>query len=67
LLRLRRLFDGRLPDERFAHLERVRQVSIAATPPVVVQADGQLVGRTPVVASLLPAAIRVLCNPKEPA
>ena len=59
---LRRLFDGRLPEERFVHLDRVRQVRIAASPPVVVQADGQLVGHTPVTASLLPAAIRVLCN-----
>jgi diacylglycerol kinase (ATP) len=60
LLRLRRLFDGRLPQERFAHYDSVREVRIAAEPAVAVQADGQLVGRTPCVASLLPGVLRTL-------
>jgi diacylglycerol kinase (ATP) len=60
LLRLRRIFDGQLPRERFAHYASVRRVHIAADPAVAVQADGQLVGRTPCVATLLPRVLRTL-------
>jgi len=60
LLRLRRLFDGRLPQEPFAHYASVTRLEIAAEPAVSVQADGQLVGRTPCVVSILPGALQVL-------
>ena len=60
LVKLRRLFDGRLPEESFARYARVGEVSISADPPAIVQADGQIVGRTPCVARLLPRAILTL-------
>lgn len=60
LLRLRRLFDGRLPQEPFAHYASVTGARIDADPAVSVQADGQLVGRTPCVVSVLPGALRTL-------
>jgi YegS/Rv2252/BmrU family lipid kinase len=63
LMKLSHLFDGRLPGERFAHYTRARTVSIAAEPVAQVQADGQLVGRTPCVATLLPGAITILRGP----
>lgn len=64
LSRLPRLFDGRLPQERFAHYLAGRRVTVDCQPPAGVQADGQLVGRTPFVASLLPGAILAL-QPRE--
>jgi len=60
LVKLRRLFDGRLPEEPFSEYFRVRELRIAAEPAAGVQADGQLVGRTPCVATLLPQAILTL-------
>jgi diacylglycerol kinase (ATP) len=60
LLRLRRLFDGRLAEERFAHHASISRLQVDALPAVAVQADGQLVGRTPCRVSLLPGALRVL-------
>lgn len=60
LPRLRRVFDGRLPEEPFAHYARAATVSVAADPPVRVQADGQLVGDTPFIATVLPRAILAL-------
>jgi len=60
LVKLRRLFDGRLPEEAFARYDRIREVGISADPPAIVQADGQIVGRTPCVATLLPRAILTL-------
>ena len=60
LVKLRRLFDGRLPEESFARYARVREVRISADPHAIVLADGQVVGRTPCVATLLPRAILTL-------
>jgi len=60
LLRLPRLYDGRLHEEPWAQQQRVRVVEIAAEPPTAVQADGQLVGVTPIRITVLPYALRVL-------
>jgi len=60
LLRLRRLFDGRLPEERFAHYLPVRRLRIEAEPPAAVQADGQLVGHTPCELRVLPGVLLTL-------
>jgi YegS/Rv2252/BmrU family lipid kinase len=60
LLKLRRIYDGRLPGERFARHDLGRVIRIDAAPAASVQADGQVVGRTPVVATLLPGAITTL-------
>ena len=60
LVKLRRIFDGRLPEESFATYARIRELRISADPAAIVQADGQLVGRTPCVATLLPRALLTL-------
>ncbi len=60
LLRLRRLFDGRLSEERFARFASITRARIAAEPAVAVQADGQLVGHTPCEIRLLPGALLAL-------
>ncbi len=60
LLRLRRLFDGRLAEEPWVRSRRAREVAIAAEPPAGVEADGQLVGRTPARLRLIPAAALAL-------
>lgn len=60
LPRLVRLFDGRLGEERWARLDRAATIELRATPPAPVEADGQLLGHTPVRITLLPGAIRVL-------
>jgi len=60
LPKLRRIFDGRLLEESFVRHALATEVLIAADPPVPVEADGQLVGTTPVKASLLPGALRTL-------
>jgi diacylglycerol kinase (ATP) len=60
LPRLPRLYDGRLHEEPWAHQQRVRVVEIAAEPPTAVQADGQLVGITPIRITVLTRALRVL-------
>jgi len=62
LPRLRRLYDGRLGEEPWAHQQRVRVVEVAAEPPAAVQADGQLLGLTPIRISVLPSALRVLTH-----
>lgn len=60
LIMLRRLFDGRLLEQHFAEHALGQVVRIDAAPAVAVQADGQIVGRTPVIATLLPRAITTL-------
>lgn len=60
LLRLGRLFDGKLLDEPFVRHRLVAAADLDADTAVPVQADGQLVGHTPVRVSLLPGAIRAL-------
>jgi diacylglycerol kinase (ATP) len=60
LLRLRRLFDGRLAEERFARYASITRLRIDAEPAVPVQADGQLVGHTPCEVRLLPQALLAL-------
>jgi YegS/Rv2252/BmrU family lipid kinase len=60
LPKLRRLFDGRLPEERFVAHSLETSVEIDSIPPVAVEADGQLVGRTPLRAGVLPGAVLAL-------
>jgi diacylglycerol kinase (ATP) len=62
LPRLRTLYDGSLHEEAWTHQQRIRVVEIAAEPPAAVEADGQLVGVTPIRISVLPAALRFLAN-----
>jgi diacylglycerol kinase (ATP) len=60
LPKLRRLFDGRLLEEDFVSHSLETTVEVDSDPPVPVEADGQLVGRTPVRADVLPGALLAL-------
>ncbi len=63
LPKLVKLYRGRiLGDPAVRHL-RAARVRIETDPPVAIQADGQLVGRTPAEFSLLPQALRVVVRP----
>lgn len=60
LPKLVKLYGGRiLGDPAVQHL-RAARVRIEATPAAVIQADGQIAGRTPAEFSLLPRALRVV-------
>lgn len=66
LPKLVKLYDGHiLSDPLVRHLRSTR-VRIDAQPPVVVQADGQLLHRTPAEFSVLRQAIRVVTGPDGP-
>ena len=60
LLRLPKLFDGRLEGDPAFRVQRCREIEIAADPACGVQLDGQLAGRTPVTFRLLPGALVAL-------
>ncbi len=67
LPKLAKLYDGRiLGDPMVRHLRGAR-VRIDADPPVIVQADGQLLCRTPAEFSVVRQAIRVITGPGAPA
>lgn len=60
LPKLAKLYGGRiLGDPAVRHL-RAARVRITTDPPVIIQADGQIVGETPAEFSLLPQALRVI-------
>lgn len=66
LASLRRLFDGTIGSHPKVHTLRAARVTIEPlTPdrPVGVEADGELIGGTPVALSVLPAALRVVLPP----
>lgn len=60
LLRIRRLFDGRFPQEPYARHELAASLRISADVPVPLEADGQRAGFTPVRITIQPRAVRVL-------
>lgn len=60
VINLRRLFDGTLPQYRKVRMTRAARVRVEAVPPALVEADGELLGHTPVTFSVLPRAIRVV-------
>jgi diacylglycerol kinase (ATP) len=60
LANLRRLFDGTLPDYAKVSVARASMVRVESSPPARVQADGELLGHTPVTFSVLPRAVRVI-------
>lgn len=60
ILNLRRLFDGTLPLYRKVRTARVARVEVDAVERVAVQADGELIGHTPVTFSVVPGALRVV-------
>ena len=60
VVNLRRLFDGSLPRYRKVRTARSQQVRVETSPQSGVQADGELLGATPVTFSVLPRAVRVI-------
>jgi YegS/Rv2252/BmrU family lipid kinase len=60
LPKLVRLYSGLILDDPAVRHLRAARVRITSDPPAAVQADGQVVGRTPAVFSLRSRALRVL-------
>lgn len=60
LRRLPKLFNGRIRDDAAVSTALSRSLRIDAVPPCAVEADGQVVGTTPVDVVIRPRAIRVL-------
>ncbi len=60
LRKLPRLFDGSLAVDPAAWMSRGRSATIAASPTCQIEADGQLIGQTPLTLSIAPAALTVL-------
>ncbi len=60
LVNLRRLFDGTLTRHPKVQLVRSASLRVDATPPAQVEADGELLGRTPVTFRVLPGAVRMV-------
>jgi YegS/Rv2252/BmrU family lipid kinase len=51
---------------KYRRIEAVQSITIRTTPPLTVQADGELIGETPVKITVLPRAVRVIV-PSPPA
>jgi YegS/Rv2252/BmrU family lipid kinase len=60
LPKLVKLYAGRILGDRAVRHLRAQRVRIDTEPPAVIQADGQIVGRTPAEFSLLTQALRVI-------
>jgi YegS/Rv2252/BmrU family lipid kinase len=60
LPKLGKLYTGRILGDRAVRHVRAARVRIETRPAVVIQADGQIVGRTPAEFSLLGKALRVI-------
>jgi len=55
-----KLYTGRILGDRAVRHLRAQRVRIETEPPAVIQADGQIVGKTPAEFSLLTQALRVV-------
>jgi len=66
LPKLPKLYDGRILGDPVVRHLRTTRVRIDAQPKVVVQADGQLLYRTPAEFSIVSQAIRVITGPEAP-
>ena len=64
LLKIAKLYRGTLLGDAVVRHVRSRQLRIDADPPADVEAEGQIVGRTPAVFSVLPGALDVVV-PRE--
>ena len=66
LLKIAKLFRGTILGDPVAHRVGTAKVCIDAEPPADVEAEGQIVGRTPVVFSVIPGELRVVvpCEPR---
>ncbi len=62
LTKLAKLYRGTLHGDRLVWETRCSRLQVAADRPAAVEADGQVVGRTPVTVSLRPRALRAVCG-----
>lgn len=60
LASLRRLFDGTIASHPKVRVQRTKRLTIETTTPIAIEADGELIGTTPVTLSVLPGALRVV-------
>lgn len=60
LPKLPKLYDGSLLGDPAVQHRRATRIRIDADPPVALQADGQLLGRTPATFTVRPRALRVI-------
>lgn len=60
LIAIPKLFDGTHTDLPWVHVERAREVRVAADRPFAVYADGDPIGNLPVTVRVRPRAVRVL-------
>jgi diacylglycerol kinase (ATP) len=60
LLKIAKLYRGTLRGDPLARHAQAASVRIDTDPPAEVEADGQIVGRTPALFSVLPGALRVV-------
>ena len=60
LLKIAKLYRGTLLGDAVARHVRTTRVRIDAEPAAEVEAEGQIVGQTPVVFSVLPMALKVV-------
>ncbi|MBW6493911.1 MAG: diacylglycerol kinase family lipid kinase [Burkholderiaceae bacterium] len=63
LANLKRLFDGTLPSHPKVEAGTCTTIDVAAPTALGVEADGELIGHTPVTFRVLPRAIRVVVPP----
>lgn len=63
LANLKRLFDGTLPSHPKVEASTCATIDVAAPTALGVEADGELIGHTPVTFRVLPRAIRVVVPP----
>lgn len=66
LWRMRRIFDGSHTEAAGFDYRRAHEVRLESDPPVGVQVDGEVPGRTPVSFGILPARLRVLVPADSP-
>ena len=64
LLKMAKLYRGTLLGDAVVRHVRSAHLRIDSDPPAEVEAEGQLVGRTPAVFSVLPGALKVVV-PRE--
>lgn len=60
LFKIKKLFDGSIIKENRLYYEKTKEVFVEFTPPAIVEADGEVVGYTPVKARVVERAIRVI-------
>lgn len=60
LFKLKKLFDGTIIKEKKLYYEKTKEVFVQCDPPSIIEADGEVLGYTPVKAKVIEKAIRVI-------